>query len=121
MSVHSSSTGSATAHFRDRILAERHRAAVDSAARRLALELNASGCPAPRAELARRCHVDHWSQATLDEAVTAAERAGLIRALPMGWVAPVGFLGVGDRPSLADRNRAVARFRRPPIRSRKAP
>jgi hypothetical protein len=68
---------------------ERHRRVVDSAARRLARELYAIGCPAPRPELARRCGVDHWSQATFDEAIAAGERVGLMRSLPMGWVAPV--------------------------------
>lgn len=81
---------------------------VDSAARRLARELNAFGCPAPRSELARRAGVDHWSKATLDEAVAAGERSGLFRSMPMGWVAPAGPLanatnrrmpGVHPRPT----------------------
>lgn len=66
---------------------------VISAGHCLAHELNAHGCPAPRTELARRCGVDHWSQATLDEAIDAAARDGLVRTLPLGWVAPVGWYG----------------------------
>jgi len=77
---------------------------VDSAGRRLASELYTYGCPAPRTELARRCGVDHWSQASLDEAVQAAERDGLIRSLPMGWIAPVNSFGAAPRPT-KDRNR----------------
>ena len=85
----------------DRIMAERHRRMVDSAARRLARELNAYGCPAPRLELARRCGVDHWSKATLDEAVAAGDRSGLLKAMPMGWVAPVDYLGGVPRRAIA--------------------
>ena len=73
-------------------MAERHHRMVDSAARRLARELNAYGCPVPRSELARLCGVDHWSKATLDEAIAAGERGGLLRILPLGWVAPVDHL-----------------------------
>lgn len=92
-------------------MAERHRRMVDSAARRLARELNAFGCPAPRAELARRCGVDHWSKATLDEAVAAGERSGLLKALPMGWVAPVDHLGTRAQRLGADApNRRPARL-----------
>jgi hypothetical protein len=93
MSIQSSAGGLRSEGLYDRIMAERHNRMVDSAARRLARELNAYGCPAPRSELARRCGVDHWSKATLDEAVAAGERSGLLRALPMGWVAPVNNLG----------------------------
>jgi hypothetical protein len=74
-------------------MAERHRRMVDSAAHRLARELNAFGCPIPRSELARRAGVDHWSKATLDEAIAAGERGGLLRSMPMGWVAPAEPLG----------------------------
>ncbi len=77
----------------DRIMAERHLRMVDSAARCLARELNTDGYPASRSELARRAGVDHWSEATLDEAIVAAERSGLLRSLPMGWVAPAEPLG----------------------------
>jgi hypothetical protein len=98
MSVQSSSQDQYAANLRDRILAERHRRMVDSAGRRLAQELYTFGCPAPRSELARRCGVDHWSQATLDEAVSAAERDGLVRSLPLGWIAPVNSLGAARRP-----------------------
>src|SRR5579875_1854384 len=101
MSVQSSFQDQSTAHLRDRILAERHRRMVDSAGRRLAQELYTFGCPAPRTELARRCGVDHWSQATLDEAVAAAERDGLVRRLPLGWIAPANSLGVARRPRQA--------------------
>jgi hypothetical protein len=93
MSTQTSSAGLRSEALYDRIMAERHRRMVDSAARRLARELNTFGCPAPRSELARRAGVDHWSKATLDEAVAAGERSGLLRSLPMGWVAPVGPLG----------------------------
>lgn len=114
MSVQSSSQDLHATSLRDRILAERHRRMVDSAGRRLARELYSYGCPAPRSELARRCGVDHWSQATLDEAVRAAERDGLIRALPMGWLAPVNSLGAGRRPrSDAGRRPPLDRSRLP--------
>lgn len=93
MTVQTTSPGLRSEGLYERIMAERHRRTVDSAGRRLAHELNTYGCPAPRSELARRCGVDHWSKATLDEAVAAAERAGLLRALPMGWVAPAQALG----------------------------
>ena len=99
MSSQEGSAAAQSAHMRDRILAERHRRMVDSAARRLARELYAYGCPAPRAELTRRCGVDHWSQATLDEAIAAAERFGLIKVLPLGWVAPVSGVAVPRRPT----------------------
>ena len=102
MSVESSTAGLRSEGLYDRIMAERHHRMVDSAARRLARELNAYGCPAPRSELARRCGVDHWSRATLDEAVAAGERAGLLKALPMGWVAPVDHLGTSARRLGAD-------------------
>ena len=97
---------------------------VDSAGRRLAQELYTYGCPAPRAELARRCGVDHWSQATLDEAVSSAERDGLVRRLPLGWIAPVNSFGAAHRPRQdsglrppLDRRRLplVGRGRRPPL------
>ena len=83
---------------------------VDSAALRLAHELYNYGCPAPRSELARRCGVDHWSKATLDEAVAAGERSGLLRSLPMGWVAPVEPLG-GTRRKRLDMHPRPARLR----------
>ncbi len=71
-----------------------------SAGHRLAHELWSLGCPAPRAEIAQRCGVDHWSEATLDEAVVAAEREGLLHRLPLGWLAPAQALGtdLGSRP-----------------------
>ncbi len=97
MSVQTGWTGLRSANLYDRIITERHNRMVDSAARRLARELNAYGCPAPRSELARRCGVEHWSKATLDEAVAAGERAGLLRPLPMGWVAPADPLGSTNR------------------------
>lgn len=84
---------------------------VDSAARRLARELYNIGCPVPRTELARRCYVDHWSQASLDEAISAAERFGLIRVLPLGWVAPVNGLMVSRRPTDGIRRQAHWRKR----------
>lgn len=77
---------------------------VAGAGHRLARELYALGCPAPRTELARRCGVDHWSQATLDEAIQAGERDGLLRALPMGWVAPVRSFGFATRPAPGGRD-----------------
>ncbi|MGH2843966.1 MAG: hypothetical protein ACRDKL_10330 [Solirubrobacteraceae bacterium] len=99
MTVRSSSAGLRSDGLYDRIMAERHCRMVDSAARRLASELNAFGCPIHRAELARRCGVEHWSRATLDEAVAAGERSGLLKALALGWVAPVDHLGAGaSRP-----------------------
>ena len=81
-------------------LAERHRSMIVSAGHRLAHELGHLGCPAPQTEIARRCGVDHWSQASLDEAVTAAEREGLLHRLPLGWLAPAQALGTdaGPRP-----------------------
>lgn len=87
---------------------------VNSAARRLAQELYAYGCPAPRRELARRCGVDHWSQATLDEAISAAERFGLIREMPMGWVAPVN-----DFTGRRSRTARVTRVGRPQAGARR--
>jgi len=96
MSVQVGSQGLRSEGLYDRIMAERHRRMVDSAARRLARELNTYGCPAPRTELARRAGVDHWSKATLDEAVAAGDRSGLLRALPMGWVAPAEPLGAAS-------------------------
>lgn len=97
MSVYSNSPGLRSEGLYERIMAERHNRMVDSAGRRLAHELNTYGCPAPRSELARRCGVDHWSKATLDEAVAAAEREGLLKSLPMGWVAPADALGGATR------------------------
>ncbi len=70
---------------------------ASSGARRLARELYYCGCPMPRAELARRCGVDHWSQATLDEAISSGEQAGLLKTLPLGWVAPSPGFAVGTR------------------------
>ena len=93
MTTQGSFSGLRSEALYDRIMAERHRRMVDSAAHRLARELNAFGCPASRSELARRAGVDHWSQATLDEAVAEGERSGLLRALPMGWVAPAAPIG----------------------------
>lgn len=97
MTVQTGSPGLRSQNLYDRIMTERHNRMVDSAARRLARELNAYGCPAPRSELAQRCGVDHWSRATLDEAIRAGERAGLLRILPMGWVAPAAPLGAMNR------------------------
>ncbi|HWE59588.1 MAG TPA: hypothetical protein VG228_07830 [Solirubrobacteraceae bacterium] len=97
MSVQTGWSGLRSANLYDRIITERHNRMVDSAARRLARELNAYGCPAPRSELARRCGVEHWSKTTLDEAAAAAERAGLLRSLPLGWVAPADPLGGTNR------------------------
>jgi hypothetical protein len=108
MSGQTSSAGLRSEGLYERIMAERHRRMVDSAAHRLARELNAYGCPAPRSELARRCGVDHWSKATLDEAIAAGERSGLLRTLPLGWVAPVDHLG-----ARMSRLGADARNRRP--------
>ncbi|MGH2836584.1 MAG: hypothetical protein ACRDKD_10245 [Solirubrobacteraceae bacterium] len=93
MSVQTGSARLRSEGLYDQIMVERHRRMVDSAARRLARELNTYGCPAPRSKLARRAGVDHWSKATLDEAVAAGERIGLFRSLPMGWVAPAEPLG----------------------------
>jgi len=122
MSVQSSfSQDQQTASLRNRILAERHQRMVVSAGRRLARELYVYGCPAPRTELARRCGVDHWSQATLDEAVSAAERDGLIRKLPMGWIAPVNSLGSGRRPATDPTSQEPLDRRRPPLDRNRLP
>jgi hypothetical protein len=96
-------------------MVERHRRMVDSAARRLARELYAVGCPAPRSELARRCGVDHWSKAVLDEAIAAGERSGLIRSLPMGLVAPViDHLGTASRSTTINPRPTRLRGRKSP-------
>lgn len=78
-------------------LVEHHQRMLDGAARRLARLLDAYGCPMPRAELALLAGVEHWSMANLDEAIAVAERRGLLKALPLGWVAPAPHLGARER------------------------
>lgn len=68
-------------------LAKRHDLMVSASAHALARELTAWGCPMRVRDLAEHCHVSHWSAATLDEAIDRAEREGLLRRLPLGWLA----------------------------------
>jgi len=63
----------------------RHEMVVTAEIRRLVRELSALG-PMPREKLAMVSGVVHWSDGTLDEALSAGERAGLLRRLPLGWV-----------------------------------
>jgi hypothetical protein len=97
--------GLSGATYRAAVLAERHQRMITSAGHLLAHELGRLGCPAPRAEIARRCGVDHWSESSLEEAVLAAEREGLLHRLPLGWLAPAQALGTGVEPRLGQRHR----------------
>lgn len=63
----------------------RHEILVTAEIRRLVRELLALG-PMPKEKLATVSGVAHWSEGTLDEALSAGEQAGLLRRLPLGWV-----------------------------------
>lgn len=63
----------------------RHEIVVTAEIRRLVRTLSDLG-PMPREKLATVSGVAHWSDGTLDEALNAGERAGLLRRLPLGWV-----------------------------------
>lgn len=76
-------------------LAKRHDLMVSASAHALARELAAWGCPMRVRDLAEHCHASQWSAATLDEAIDQAEREGLLRRLPLGWLAGPGSAGSG--------------------------